>query len=240
MITYLLFKLLRRYLKNHTVHSIRIRHYIKTAAKLLLPIILCLLLLKSVGQQSTFEYEVIRNNKVIGHTIVTGNKTPGKVTYKVSAEINVSIIKDFKAVSEEETVFEKGIMISSLFSRTLNGENKGKRKTMLLDSLYQIENDGKKSIHHFGKINYTCSSLYLNEPLNRKYIYSDNHQTWLKITETKLHNYKLELPNGNYGMYQFENGICTRIDIYETFFNVSLKLISNNQARVNIPITSSY
>lgn len=240
MITYLLYRLLRKYFKNNAYQVLRIRHFLKTVTKLLLPILLCLLLIKSYSQESIFEYEVIRNNKVIGHTVVTAIKKPGRVTYKVAADISVSFIKDFKAVSVEETVFEKGLMISSIFSRSLNGENKGKRKTMLLDSMYQIENDGKKSIHHFGKINYTCSSLYLNEPLNRKYIYSDNHQSWLKIIEIKLHNYKLELPNGNYAIYQFENGICTRIDIYETFFNVSLTLISKDQARLGIPITSSY
>ena len=240
MITYFLYTLLRKYIKNNVSQAIRIRHFMKTAAKVLLPLLLCLLLLKTVGQQSTFEYEVIRNNKVIGHTVVTAIKTPGKVTYKVAAEIKVSFIKDFKAISEEETVFENGIMVSSFFSRSLNGEVKGKRNTRLIDSVYQITEDGKKSIHHLGKINLTISGLYLNEPLYTKRIYSDNHRQWLKFTEINSHSYRLDLPDGNHTIYHFDNGICVRIDINQTLFSARLVLMYKDQARVNIPITASY
>ena len=240
MITYLLYRLLRKYIRNNVSQAIRIRHFLKTAAKVLLPLLLCLLLLKTVGQQSTFEYEVIRNNKVIGHSVVTAIKTPGKVTYKVAADIKVSFIKDFKAISEEETIFENGIMVSSFFSRSLNGEVKGKRNTRRIDSVYQITEDGKKSIHNLGKINLTISGLYLNEPLNTKRIYSDNHRQWLKFTEIKPHSYRLDLPDGNHTIYHFENGICVRIEINQTLFSARLVLMNKDQARVNIPITASY
>ena len=240
MITYLLYRLLRKYFKNNAYQVIRFRHFLKTAAKVLLPLLLCLMLLKASGQQSTFEYEVIRNNKVIGQTVVTAIKKPGKVTYKVAAEINVSFIKDFKAITEEETVFENGVMVSSFFSRSLNGEVKGKRNTRLIDSEYQIAEGGKSSMHNLGKINLTISSLYLNEPINTKRIYSDNHKQWLKLTEIKLHSYRLDLPDGNHTLYHFENGICVRIDIYQTFFTARLVMINKDQARINIPISSSY
>ena len=240
MITYLLYRLIRKYVKKNAYQVLRIRHFLKTVTKLLLPILLCLLLLKSNAQESIFEYEVIRNNKVIGHTVVTAIKKPGRVTYKVAADISVSFIKDFKAVSEEETVFENGIMTSSFFNRSLNGEIKGKRKTQRIDSVYQIVEDGTKSLHKLGKINLTISSLYLNEPINSKRIYSDNHQQWLNLTEIKSHSYRLDLPDGNHTLYHFENGICVRIDIYQTFFNARLLLINKDQARVNIPISSSY
>jgi len=240
MITYLLYKLLRNYLKKNAVQTIRIRHFIKTAAKLLLPILFCLLLLKSYAQESIFEYEVIRKNKVIGHTVVTAIKKPGKVTYKVAADISISFIKDFNAISQEETIFENGIMVSSFFSRSLNGEIKGKRNTRLIDSVYQIVENGKKSICNLGKINLTISSLYLNEPLNTNRIYSDNHKQWLKFTQIKAHSYRLDLPDGNHTLYHFENGVCVRIDITQTFFDAQLVLINKEQARANIPISSSY
>lgn len=240
MIPFLLYKLFRKYLKKNNISAIQFRQYLKNAAKVLLPIILCLLLLKTVAQQSTYEYDVIKNNKMIGRTVVTGTKSTGKVTYKVSAEIKVSFIKDFKAVSEEETVFENGVMVSSFFSRSLNGDVKGKRNTRLIDSVYQIIENGNKSLHKLGKINLTISSLYLNEPLNTNRIYSDNHRQWLKLTQIKLHSYRLDLPDGNHTLYHFENGICVSIDIYQTFFTARLILNNKDQARMNIPISSSY
>ncbi|MGL6268360.1 MAG: DUF6134 family protein [Chitinophagaceae bacterium] len=238
MITYLIFKLLRKYLKTNPIQAIS--HFLKTAAKVLLPFLLCLLMLKTIGQQSTFEYDVLRNNKVIGHTTVTGLKTAGKVTYKVSAEIKISFIKDFKAISEEETVFENGVMVSSLFRRSLNGEIKGKRSTMLIDSVYQIVEDGKKSLHKLGKIHLNISGLYLNEPLNTGRIYSDNHKQWLKITPIKMHSYRIDLPDGNHTLYHFENGICVSIDIYQTLFTARLVLVNKDQASIKIPISASY
>ena len=95
-------------------------------------------------------------------------------------------------------------------------------------------------MHNLGKINLTISSLYLNEPINTKRIYSDNHKQWLKLTEIKLHSYRLDLPDGNHTLYHFENGICVRIDIYQTFFTARLVMINKDQARINIPISSSY
>jgi len=240
MITFLIYKLLRKYFNANITQVLRIKHYLKTAVKLLLTFLLCLLLLKSLGQQSTFEYEVIRNNKVIGHTVVTAIKKPGKVTYKVAAEIKVSFIKDFKAISEEETVFENGIMVSSLFSRSLNGEVKGKRNTRLMDTIYQIVENGNISMQQLGKINLNISGLYLNEPLQTRLIYSDNHRRWLKIYQIKMHSYRLDLPDGNHTLYHFENGICVRIDIYQTLFDARLVLVNKDQARVNIPISASY
>jgi hypothetical protein len=240
MITFLLYKLFRKYLKKNNITGIQFRQYLKNVAKVLLPIILCLLVLKTVAQQSIYEYDVIRKNKVIGRTVVIGTKSTGKVTYKVSAEIKVNFIKDFKAISEEETVFENGVMVSSFFSRSLNGEEKGKRNTRLIDSVYQIIENGNTSLYKLGKINLTISSLYLNEPLYTNRIYSDNHRQWLKLTQIKLHSYRLDLPDGNHTLYHFENGICVSIDIYQTLFNAKLVLNNKNQARVNIPISSSY
>jgi hypothetical protein len=197
-------------------------------------------MLKSYAQEVIFNYEVIRNNKVIGHTMVTAIKKPGKVTYKVAADITVRFIKDLAAISQEETIFENGIMVSSFFSRSLNGEIKGKRKTQLVDSVYQIIENGNKSYHKLGKINLTISCLYLNEPLNTNRIYSDNHKQWLKLTQIKLHSYRLDLPDGNHTLYHFENGICVSIDIYQTFFTARLVLNNKEQARINIPISSSF
>ncbi len=239
MITYFIITLLRRYFKNNSRGIIRIRYFLKFTAKLILTFLLCLLMFKSNAQQARFEYDVFRNNKVIGRTVVTGIKTAGKVTYKVSAEIKVSFIKDFKAISEEETVFENGIMVSSLFSRSLNGVVKGKRNTLLIDSVYQIVEDGKKSLHKLGKINLNISGLYLNEPMNTGRIYSDNHKQWLKISQIKSHSYRLDLPDGNHTLYHFENGICVSIDIYQTLFTARLVLINKDQARINIPIPAS-
>lgn len=240
MITYLIYKMIRKYLKANALQAIRIRHIFQIAFKLLLPLLLCLLLLKAVGQKSTLEYEVIRNNKVIGHTIVIGLKEPGKVTYQINAEIKVSIIKDFRAISNEETVFKNGIMVSSNFSRSLNGSVKGKRQTRLIDSIYQVVENGKISMHHLGRINLNISSLYLNEPIYTKRIYSDNHQQWLEIKQIKPHSYRLDLPDGNHTLYHFENGVCVRIDITQTFFNAQLVLINKDQARTNILISSSH
>lgn len=240
MITFLLYKLLRQYLKKNNISARQFRQYLKNVAKVLLPAILCLLLLKTAAQQATYEYEVIRNNKVIGRTVVTGTKSTGKVTYNIIAEIKVNLIKDFIAVSEEETVFEKGVMVYSSFSRSLNGVSKARKKIRRMDSVYESDDDGKKQLLKLGKVNHTIGSLYLNEPINTNQIFSDNYQRWLKISQVKPHSYRLTLPDGNYTIYHYESGVCVNIDIYQTFYSVRLSLISQPRPRVNIPISSSF
>ena len=138
MITYLIYKLIRKYLKANALQAIRIRHIFQTAFKLLLPLLLCLLLLKAVGQKSTLEYEVIRNNKVIGHTIVIGLKEPGKVTYQINAEIKVSIIKDFRAISNEEKKYKISWINAQKKYNFMLGTQRKFLKGMQIKKIYRI------------------------------------------------------------------------------------------------------
>ena len=192
------------------------------------------------AQESTFEYEVFRNNKIIGHTVVNGIKSSGKVTYRVSSEIRLTIIKEFIFRSFEETVFEKGVMTFSSVQRTLNGQKKSDRTTRLINQVYQVVNEEENKRFHSVLVMHCTNSLYLNEPVNQGQIYSEHYQQWLNISPVNAHSYKLTLPDGNYTFYHYQNGICNKIEIYQTFYNASLKLRNQGQERMNIPISSSY
>ena len=54
-----------------------------------------------------------------------------------------------------------------------------------------------------------------------------------EINQIKPHSYRLDLPDGNHTLYHFENGVCVRIDITQTFFDAQLVLINKEQARAN-------
>lgn len=240
MITYLFFKLIKTYLKKNSLQVVKARQILKKLISVFVAILLCFILFQSFAQESIFEYEMIRNNKVIGQTKVSGKQVKGKVTYRISSEIRISFLKDFLIRADEEAIFEKGVMVSSSVLRTINGSIKEKNKTRLIDSIYQIEEDGKKKQIKIGLVNQSIFSLYLNEPTGKRLIYSDTYQKWLQIIPIGLHSYKIMLPDGNYTHYHFQNGICTRIDIYQTLFNLSLNLKNRDQAQVNIPISASY
>lgn len=240
MITYLLYKLIEKYLNNNSLSVTKARKVLKKMIRVFVTLMLCIVMFQSFAQESIFEYEMIRNNKVIGYTIVRGKQVKGKVTYRISSVIRINLLKDFLIKADEEAVYEKGIMVSSSVLRTINGDIKEKNQTRLIDSIYQIEEDGKKKQIKIGLVNQSIFSLYLNEPIGKKLIYSDNYHRWLQINPIGLHSYKITLPDGNYTHYHFHNGICTRIDIYQTLFNLSLNLKNRDQARVNVPISASY
>jgi hypothetical protein len=239
MITYLLYKLVRKFLANQPGHVRNVMQYLKSAFKVLLVILSSLSFLNSPAQEFTLAYEMTRNSKIIGSTVVKTMRAADKVTYRINTDIRFNLIKDFHGSAIEETVFEKGIMVSSFVHRTLNGETKSKKKTRLIDSVYQVEIDGKMYRLNLGPVNHTISSLYLNEPINTRRIFSDTQQRWLEITPVKPHIYKIVLPDGNYTIYHFRNGICYRIDIFQTLVNLRLMLINESQYTLNTPLISS-
>ena len=216
------------------------KQVLRLARKFIACLLTCFIMLISFAQESTFEYDVIRNNKVVGHSVVTGIKSSGKVTYRVSSEFRLTMIKEFIFRSVEETVFEKGVMTFSSVRRTLNGQTKSKRSTRLINQVYHIDNEEDSKKLHSVLVMHCTNSLYLNEPVNQGQIYSEHFQQWLNISPVNVHSYKLTLPDGNYTFYHYQNGVCIKIEIYQTFYNASLKLRNNEQERMNIPISSSF
>jgi hypothetical protein len=67
--------------------------------------------------------------------------------------------------------------------------------------------------------------LYTKEPLNINQVYSDNFQCFLPIKKDAEHQYRVNLPDGNYNEYHFENGICKLVVVNHSLYTIRMELV---------------
>jgi hypothetical protein len=66
--------------------------------------------------------------------------------------------------------------------------------------------------------------LYYTEPLSVSQVYSDNFQRFIAIQRTGPHVYRLNLPDGNYNDYYFQNGVCKLVELHQSMYTIKMEL----------------
>jgi hypothetical protein len=143
---------------------------------------------------------------------------------KTVANVKMNLIVNIKVNTEEECLFQSGKLIYSNLSRKVNGKEKANKQTKAVANTYQTFSFGKPGSVNDQTIDYNFSLLYCIEPVNKPAVYSDNFQRFINIQKVAEHKYKVELPDGNYNYYSFQNGVCTNVELHHTFYTVHVTL----------------
>ncbi|MBA2563657.1 MAG: hypothetical protein H0V14_12270 [Chitinophagaceae bacterium] len=189
-------------------------------------IIVILLLLSGLlqAQEKTWYYQIIKNGDSVG-SLCLQQWVNGNITrLKMVSEIEVRFLLKIKVYSIEEAIFQEGRLLFSSVYRKVNGQEKINKQTRALYNTYQLINDGKTATLNTGPILNNILTLYLREPGNLAKVYSDNHQQFVNLQKTGEHTYKVELPDGNYNFYSFQNGICTRAEVHHSLYKLQFVL----------------
>jgi len=176
------------------------------------------------AQVQTREYNVSYKGDNVGNMQLYQNKTGEDVYMKMVSNVQMNFIVNIKVNTEEESLFQSGKLIYSNVSRKVNGKEKLNKQTKATGDTYQTSSGGKPGSINNKLIDYNFSLLYSNEPVDIKIIYSDNFQQFLHIQKVSDHKYKIELPDGNYNYYSFQNGICSKVEVHHTFYTIQITL----------------
>lgn len=175
------------------------------------------------AQEKTSTYNISHNGNVIGQ-LQFCQKTTGQDTFlKMNSRVKTRFVFGIDVKTSDQSHFSNGRLISSNVYRSVNGNEKENKKTSLVNNNYQIVSGSKTSM--FSKpINYNMMMLYYQEPLNNSQVYSDNFQQFIMIKRTGNHSYRIDLPDGNYNDYHFQNGICTLVVIHHSMYTIKMEL----------------
>ncbi len=174
------------------------------------------------AQVQTREYNVSYKGDNVGNMQLYQNKTGENVYMKMVSNVQMNFIINIKVNTEEESLFQSGKLIYSNVSRKVNGKEKLNKQTKATGDTYQTSSDGKPGPINNKLIDYNFNLLYCIEPVNIQIVYSDNFQQFLQIQ--KVSKYKIELPDGNYNYYSFQNGICNKVEVHHTFYTIQITL----------------
>lgn len=191
--------------------------------------LLIALLIYSYGayaQQTMLEYDIVNKGDIIGAMKLNLARTGTNYSIKMDSKVEVKFIVTTTIKMQEESHFQKDRLIHSTAKRMYNQTVKQNNQTKAADSFYYLINKGKTTTLKVPTINYNLLLLYYKEPVNISEVYSDSFQRFLKIDKVANHHYKITLPDGDHNEYFFENGVCSKVIIHGTFFQVQMLLKS--------------
>ncbi len=190
-------------------------------------IVICLLSTMHLAAQQQKRYYIISyKGNDIGRMNLIQVKDGDELSIKIMSNTKIRMLKSVKVNVAEESFYKKDRLIRSSVFREVNGKQKANRQTHYSNNIYKLSSEGKTSVLNEEIINYNISKMYLKEPINITKVYSDNFQQFLNIKNTTAHTYRIELPDGNYNIYHYKDGICNNIDVHSTFFTIQMQLIN--------------
>ena len=224
MIPTLILWLVKKYLlhlknkkKCHSINGI-----IKTIS---FPILFVLFAIPSVAQQLSHRYSVLYKGERVGTMYLTQVQSGDELSVKITSNVQMRMLMSIKVnVAEEASYKQDKLMYSSVY-REVNGKQKANRQTKYCNGCYEIITEGKKKRFKKTGIQYNLVRLYCKEPIGITQVYSDAFQQFLGLKAVGAHKYKLELPSNNYNVYTFQNGICSRVEVHNTFYTIQMQLL---------------
>jgi hypothetical protein len=197
-----------------------------TAAKyiLLLLFTACIFPTPGYAQERKLVYDVMKDGNIIGEIIFLELIKDQRKILSLTSDVKTRFIFCFSDHAEEAASFEDGVMVYSSFYQKQNGSDKAHKKTIASGNSYKLIDDGASKLISCSPIRYNMLLLYTNIPESIYKVYSDNFQKLLDIKKVGENKYRLTLPDGNYNYYTYRNGVCNRVDIERTFFNVHFVL----------------
>jgi len=169
-------------------------------------------------------YSVKRGDNVIGTFTVAETNAQDSKTIKLESHIKTSFVISISVDAKEESVFQNGVLSQSTVIRKVNGDEKINKKHRFYGGGYVIETGKKRDTLCCIKILYNLMTLYSTEPLNIANVYSDNYQKLLAIKKVEPHVYRIDVPDGSYNKYFYNDGRCTKVEIHQSLYTITMAL----------------
>lgn len=190
----------------------------------LLSIFILLFTASSYAQEEISTYQIKRNGDVIGQ-MQFKQKRNGSDTYlTMNSKVKTRFIFEINVQTDDEAHFKNGQLMYSAVYRKVNGREKEHKETKLTNQSYKLQAGNKASALQ-GSISYNMMLLYCKEPINIAQVYSDSFQQTLPIKRMAPNTYRINLPDGNYNDYYFQNGICKTVKVHHSLYTITMELV---------------
>lgn len=224
MIPAILFWLFKKYLKPAFNSFMQRSANNRTQKKAALFIVLLCYASLIQGQEKIYTYQIKRNGNQIGAMQFHQKKEGDETFLKMDSKVKTRFIFEIDVQTLDQAHFKNGILIYSSVHRKVNGKEKESKETKLLHQNYQLLAGSKKTITNT-PINYNMMLLYCQEPVHLSQVYSDSFQQMLTVYKTAPHSYRIDLPDGNYNSYYFQNGTCKKVEVHHPLYLITMELV---------------
>lgn len=175
--------------------------------------VLCSMILTQVHAQATFDIQLAGREIGRLHVPLAVTKNDA-VVQRIEAEFSVPL---YTGKFSNESHFRKGVLIHSTSLNYGNDQLKEKTVTRQVDdkryeAVFSGENSKKRSaVNINGDIALTVTSLYYEEPIGHKQVYSERYGKICTLKRLAEGRYELQFPDGKKSIYNYQKGICREV-----------------------------
>ncbi|WP_282123897.1 DUF6134 family protein [Algibacter mikhailovii] len=168
-------------------------------------------------------YNVIRNNEIIGSIQVSYTTKNDSIIYYLDSHINVKCLFRFDIRGKETSIFKNDTMIYSSVYRRINDKVKSNHNVLYKNMKYHEAVDVNNIIPmDLTRIQHNLVSLYFFEPKTVRQVYCAYLKAIVDVESLGNNKYKVELSNGKYNIFHYQNGVCIKIEAHSRIFSVVL------------------
>ncbi|NNF01903.1 MAG: hypothetical protein HKN22_04400 [Bacteroidia bacterium] len=172
-------------------------------------------------------YDVYRRNKHIGEFVISRSVSRQSVHIDLHNTTHFWLFGKKKLIYTVKNRFDQGIL-QTAFSKSMVNHRVRHETKIVKDrsSGYLIYDKHKADTLQLDiqSINYTVAMMYFEEPSTYKEAYSERFQKFLSIRRITSQEYSLELPNGNYNYFTYENGVAREIEVNHPLVTIVFRL----------------
>ncbi len=194
-------------------------------ACILLSIVLTMFVFAGFSQNRSLIFQIVRNENKIGTVRFSENTSGANDSLKMESSIKTRFIFTFIGYVLESATFRNGVLLQSSIYRKFNGDEKVNKQHRAVNTQYIISKGKVSKVMKDFPITYNMLSLYSKEPVNIGKVYSDNFEKFLSIQKVDAHKYRITLPDDNYNIYHYIDGVLHLVEVHHTFYTVSFILM---------------
>lgn len=176
------------------------------------------------SQDRVLNYNIMMGGSKIGSLLMLRHDSLGTTAIKINCHARKRIIFLYTLTENQESYFDRGIMIRSSIYRKVNSNVKINQHTQFKGDHYVVSKGTSDQAVMLNGVSYNQTSLYFTEPSGIKQLYSDIYLTMLDIKKVANGVYKLLLPDGNVNYYYYSDGVCSKVKIDRMLFSVEFVL----------------
>jgi len=170
------------------------------------------------NQAQNLRYSVVWKGDSVGHVLANRYDSAEFNIYKIDSKVKIWVLGTRIIEYNYETIYKKDTLIRAFTKYTRNGDLKAESTVSINGNGYDVVVDGDyQLLTEPSPIDYSVTTIYHNEPLEIKSIFSERFGTLLDIRSPGPNHYYIEKPDGRPTEYFFENGICSKV-VVDNFF----------------------
>ncbi|MBD3906463.1 hypothetical protein NAL32_17350 [Chryseobacterium sp. Ch-15] len=176
------------------------------------------------GQTVTQYYDVIHNDKIVGSTMINrvGDEKKFIINLKMTADISF-FINRVVIVGKENAVFENSVLKSGSVFRKVNDKVKTDNWIKFDNNRYMLYDGNLLSYLSTGEIRNNMLSLFFNEPVNLKKVYSDNQQKLVELKVSSTNTYSVPGKNQSLTTFVYKDGKCSQVILKNSLITLMFK-----------------